>query len=130
MYTPLLPNRKFSQSGSQIHCVPSPPYTDPLRLQCRERLLSCLADLTQLSAVTRTAEKVQRTTGATSDGKLWVSRVVEVIRKLEQDSKHVTPLSQFGQDDRRKLERACETVARLSTVRLGIVSWPVLVESL
>jgi len=101
---------------SAIHCVPSPPYSDPLRRQCRERLLSCLADLTQLSAVARTAEKVQRTTGTTLDGNLWVSRVVQVIRKLEQDSKHVTPLSQLGQNDRRTLERACEMVARLSTV--------------
>jgi hypothetical protein len=98
--------------------VPSPPYSDHLRSQCRERLLGCLADLTQLSIVTKTAEKVQRFTGITSDGQLWLSRVVQIIRKLEQDSKHVVLLSEFDQDDRGKLEHAHETVAWLRKVRL------------
>jgi DNA polymerase phi len=76
-----------------------------------------LADLTQSSIVTKTAEKVQRFTGITSDGQLWLSRVVQIIRKLEQDSKHVTLLSELDQDDRRKLEDAHRTVAWLRKVR-------------
>jgi DNA polymerase phi len=106
-----------SQLGIQIHCVPSPPYSDHLRLQCRERLLGCLADLTQLSIVTKTAEKVQRFTGIASDGQLWLSRVVQIIRQLEQDSKHVAVLSELDQDNRENLEHAHRTVAWLRKVR-------------
>jgi DNA polymerase phi len=109
-----------SQLGTQIHCVPSPQYSDHLRLQCRERLLGSLADLTQLSIVTKTAEKVQRFTGITSDGQLWLSRVVQIIRKLEQDSKHVALLSELDQDDREILEHAHRAVAWLRKVRSEI----------
>jgi hypothetical protein len=123
MYTPLFPMKVFwlFQLGTQIHCVPSPPYSDHVRHQCRERLLGCLADLTQLSIVTKTAEKVQRFTGITSDGQLWLSRVVQIIRKLEQDSKHIALLSELDHDDRGKLEHACRTVAWLKKVRPRVV---------
>ena len=97
--------------------MPSPPYSDQLRVQCRERLLGCLADLTQLSAVTKTAEKTQKTSGTTSNGQLWVSRVVQMIRTLEQGSKNVALLSKLDQDDKRQLERAYETVSWLQNVR-------------
>jgi len=97
--------------------MPSPPYSDQLRRQCRERLLGCLADLTQLSAVTKTAETTQKTTGTTLDGQLWVSSAVQMIRTLEQGSKSVALLSNLGQDDRRQLEHACETVSWLQNVR-------------
>lgn len=116
MYTPSFIKVWLSQLGAQIHSVPSPPYSDRLRRQCRERLLGCLADLTQLSIVTKTAEKVQRFTGSALDGQLWLSRVVEIIRKLEQDSKHVALLSELDEDDRGKLERARRTVAWLRKV--------------
>jgi DNA polymerase phi len=95
----------------------SPPYSDQLRRQCRERLLGCLADLTQLSVVTKAAESTQKTTGATLDGQLWVSSVVEAIRTLEQGSKNVALLPNPGQDDRRQLEHACKTVSWLRNVR-------------
>jgi DNA polymerase phi len=106
-----------SQLGTQIRSVPSPPYSDHLRSQCRERLLACLADLTQVSIVTNTAEKVQRFTGITMDGQLWLSRAVDIIRKLEQDPKHVALLSELDEDDREKLEHAHTTVAWLKEVR-------------
>jgi DNA polymerase phi len=107
----------LSQLGTQIHSVPSPPYSDNLQRQCRERLLCCLADLTQLSVVAKTVEKAQRFTGIALNGQLWLSRVVEIIRKLEQDSKHVTLLSELSEDDRGKLEQAHRAVARLRKVR-------------
>jgi DNA polymerase phi len=119
---PLFPIKVWlSHLDTQIHYVPSPPYSDHLRRQCRERLLGCLADLTQLSIVTKTAEKVQRFTGITSDGQLWLSRVVQIIWKLEQDTKHVALLSELDQDDRGKLEHARRTVAWLSKVRPSFV---------
>jgi len=97
--------------------VPPPPYSDHLQRLCRERLLGCLTDLTQLSAVIKTAEKTQKITGANLDGQLWVSRVVQIIRAFEQDSKHVELLSKLDQDDRGILEYACGTVAWLRNVR-------------
>ena len=101
--------------------MPSPPYSDHLRRKCRERLLACLADLTQFSVVTKTAEKVQRFTGITSDGKLWLSRVMQIIRELEKDSKHVALLSYLNQDDREKLEHAHRTVSWLRKVSLRFI---------
>ncbi|KAH8991045.1 DNA polymerase phi-domain-containing protein [Lactarius hatsudake] len=90
-----------------VHKVPSPPITDDLRRQCRERLLSCLTDLTRLS---------NRVTGVTSDGEPWVSRVLQTIRRLEQASKHVELLSGFDSKDREILERACNLVTDLKKV--------------
>ena len=111
----------LSQLGTQIHSVPSPPYSDHLRLQCRERLLGCLADLARLSIVTKTAEKVQKFTGIALDGQLWLSRVVDIIWKLEQDSKHIALLSELDEDDRGKLEHARGTVAWLRKVHSRFV---------
>ncbi|KAH9048219.1 DNA polymerase phi-domain-containing protein [Lactarius hengduanensis] len=99
-----------------VHKVPSPPFTDDLRRQCRERLLSCLTDLTRLSNVTQTADGAQRVTGVTSDGEPWVSRVLQTIRRLEQASKHVELLSGFDSKDREILERACNLVTNLKKV--------------
>ena len=131
MYAPSFPIKVWlSQQGIQIHSVPSPPYSDQLRRQCRERLLGCLADLTQLSIVTKTTEKVQRITGIASDGQFWLSRVVEIIRKLEKDSKHVALLSEFDEDDRGRLEHACRTVAWLRKVRPRFVLLSFLLKSL
>ena len=54
----------------------------------------------------------------TSDGQPWISRVLQTIRRLEQDSKHVEPLSEFGSEDRGILERACDLVTKLKKARL------------
>jgi DNA polymerase phi len=70
-----------------------------------------------LSATTKTTERVQKIIGVTSDGELWISRVLQTIRKLEQDSKHVALLTELDQEDREKLERARKVVAWLKEVR-------------
>ena len=67
---------------------------------------------------------MQRVTGITSDGQLWLSRAVEIIRELEQDSKHVTLLSELDDDDRGKLDHAHGTVAWLREVRPRFVYAP------
>lgn len=122
MYTRSLPHLNLAVSiSTQIHSVPSPPYSDHLRRQCRERLLGCLADLTQLSVVTKTTEKVQKFTGVTLEGQLWLSRVVEIFQKLEQDSKHVALLSDLDEDGRGIVEHAFRTVAWLRKVRPSFV---------
>ena len=64
---------------------------------------------------------MQRFTGITSDGELWLSRVVEIIRQLEQDSKHVALLSELNEDDREKVEHAHRTAAWLREVRQRFV---------
>ncbi|KAI9446728.1 DNA polymerase phi-domain-containing protein [Lactarius indigo] len=102
--------------NNPICTVPSPPFTDDLRRQCRERLLSCLADLTRLSNVTQTAVRAQRMMGVTSDGEPWISRVLQTIRRLEQAPKHVELLSGFDSEDRGILERACNLVTNLKKI--------------
>ncbi|KAI9456638.1 DNA polymerase phi-domain-containing protein [Lactarius psammicola] len=104
-----------------VHKVPSPPFTDDLRRRCRERLLSCLADLTRLSNVTQTADRTQRMIGVTSDGEPWISKVLHTIHRLEQDPKHVELLSDFGPEDRGMLERACNLVTKLKKACLRSV---------
>jgi hypothetical protein len=59
--------------------------------------------------------------GVTSDGQLWISRVLQTIRRLEQDSKHVELLSAFGSEDRGMLERACNLVTKLKKACLRSV---------
>lgn len=51
--------------------------------------------------------------GVTSDGEPWVSKVLQTIRRLERDSKHVEILPVFGSHDREMLERACNLVTKL-----------------
>jgi hypothetical protein len=109
-YTHLCKRLIITQPDPQVHKVPSPPFTDDLRRQCRERLLGCLADLTRLSNVTQPADRAQRMLGVTSDREPWISRVLQTIRLLEQDSKHVELLLAFGSEDRGVLERSCNLV--------------------
>jgi len=59
--------------------------------------------------------------GVTSDGDPWISRVLQTIRRLEQDSKHVELFSAFGPEDRGMLERACNLVTKLKKACLRSV---------
>ena len=101
--------------------MPSSSFTEGLRRQCRERLLSCLADLTRLSSVTQSANRLQRMIGVTSDGQPWISRVLQTIRQLDRDSKSVELLSAFGPEDRRILEHACNLVTKFKEACLRSV---------
>ena len=47
--------------------------------------------------------------------------MLETIRRLEQDSKHVELLSAFGPEDRGMLERACDLVTQLKKACLKSV---------
>ncbi|KAH9180268.1 hypothetical protein EDB89DRAFT_1918230 [Lactarius sanguifluus] len=89
----VIKKRSPNSSICAVHKVPLPPFTDDLRRQCRERLLSCLTDLTRLA---------QRVTGVTSDG------VLQTIRRLDQASKHVELLSGFDSKDREILEQCLD----------------------
>jgi hypothetical protein len=60
-------------------------------------------------------------TSATRDDQLWISRVIQTIRKLERDNKHAVLLTELEQEDRERLERACRVAAWLREVRPGLV---------
>lgn len=95
----------------------SPPLSDVLRKQCRERLLSSLAELTsQASLVKSDDEKTQKVAGAAADGSFWVSKVVVTIEQLEKDSKHVEPLFEFDDAEKAIHEKAREVVTGLRKV--------------
>ncbi|KAI0290438.1 hypothetical protein B0F90DRAFT_1812301 [Multifurca ochricompacta] len=88
--------KKFRRgSPAAAYGVPLPPLSDNLRRECRECLLSCLADLTRLSAVTKSANQTQ---------------------KMKEDPKHVEPLIYFDQADREKLQDAFKMVICLRKV--------------
>ncbi|KAI0288393.1 DNA polymerase phi-domain-containing protein [Multifurca ochricompacta] len=109
--------KKFRRgSPAAAYGVPLPPLSDNLRRECRECLLSCLADLTRLSAVTKSANQTQKMKGFASDGQLWISKVLQTIRQLEEDPKHVEPLIYFDQADREKLQDAFKMVICLRKV--------------
>lgn len=49
----------------------------------------------------------------TSDGEPWISRVLQTIRRLEQDFEHFELLSASGSEDREVLERSCNLFSKL-----------------
>lgn len=54
---------------------------------------------------------------AASDGKFWVSKVLSTIEQLNQDAKHVRPLSETDEDDKALRQKARNLTERLSIVR-------------
>ncbi|KZV71817.1 hypothetical protein PENSPDRAFT_751491 [Peniophora sp. CONT] len=103
--------KKKSERGAIPLQVPSPAFADDLRKQCRDRLLACLADLTLHPTLVKSADgKTQKINGVASDGRYWVSRVVQSIGQLAQDTKHVKPVVEFDEDDVAALQKAEEVL--------------------
>ncbi|KAI0031491.1 DNA polymerase phi-domain-containing protein [Vararia minispora EC-137] len=97
-----------------LQSIPSPPFPDGVRRQCWERLLSCLAELTQQSAAIRLDDgKTYKIPGIATDGQLWISRVTRTIEQLEKDSKHVKLVLELGKDNVSLLQKARNTLSGL-----------------
>ncbi|KZT74012.1 hypothetical protein DAEQUDRAFT_661194 [Daedalea quercina L-15889] len=102
---------------SALRSVPAPQFSDELRKLCRDRLLSCLADLTGQAAVVEKDDKtVVKIPGAASDGRLWVDRVLATVEQLEKDTKHVAILTEVDEEDQALQEKARQLATRLKTV--------------
>ena len=117
--------------------MPAPQFSDELRKACRDRLLSCLADLTGQATVVEKGvwlrvswsgivsdiclallegKSAVKIPGAASDGRFWVDRVLSTIELLEKDTKHVAILAEVDEDDRVLRSKARQLAARLQTV--------------
>ncbi|KAH9926111.1 DNA polymerase phi-domain-containing protein [Fomitopsis serialis] len=102
---------------SALHSVPVPQFSDDLRKLCRDRLLSCLADLTgQATVVEKEDKSVVKMPAAASDGRFWVDRVLSTIEQLEKDTKHVAILTEVDEEDQVLRVKARQLAARLQAV--------------
>ncbi|KAF7304662.1 hypothetical protein MKEN_01180100 [Mycena kentingensis (nom. inval.)] len=107
--------KKSDKSPFQaLRKVPAPPFSDALRQQCRDRLLSCLAELNGRLQPFKTADdNTVKYPGMTSDGEFWVAKVIKSIETLQNDSKHVELLSEIDEEDAAVYSSAKDTVDKL-----------------
>ncbi|KAJ7063164.1 DNA polymerase phi-domain-containing protein [Mycena amicta] len=88
-----------------LHKMPTPPFSDSLRQQCRDRLLACLADLNSRIKAVKVGGSVPdedhtvKYAGITSGGDFWITKVLQSIDQLKEDAKHVVLLSEIDDDD-------------------------------
>ncbi|KAF8212387.1 DNA polymerase phi-domain-containing protein [Mycena galopus ATCC 62051] len=101
-----------------LHKIPSPPFSDVLRQQCRSRLLSCLADLNNQTRSLKLADEDRtiKCPGIGSDGEFWVSKVIGSIEVLKQDTKRVALLAESDAADLALHAKVTETVEKLRGV--------------
>ncbi|KAJ7470617.1 DNA polymerase phi-domain-containing protein [Mycena latifolia] len=100
-----------------LHKIPSPPFSDSLRQQCRSRLLGCLADL---NVQTRNLKLVEDRTikcpAIASDGEFWVSKVVTSLELLQEDPKRVALLAESDENDKVLHTKVKDIVQKLREV--------------
>ncbi|KAJ7694223.1 DNA polymerase phi-domain-containing protein [Mycena rosella] len=100
-----------------LHKIPSPPFSDSLRQQCRSRLLGCLADLNGQTRTLKLAEdRTIKCPGIASDGEFWVSKVVTSVERLQEDSKRVALLAESDENDSALHAKVKDTVQKLRGV--------------
>ncbi|KAF9264758.1 hypothetical protein L218DRAFT_899775 [Marasmius fiardii PR-910] len=96
--------------------APKLPYSDDLRHHCREKLLSCLSDLTNQISVVQEGDSKVKMSGITSDKEFWVSKVLTSIQGLRTDTKYVTPLVDMDEEIDALHEKVKLIVAKLRMV--------------
>ncbi|KAJ7109235.1 DNA polymerase phi-domain-containing protein [Mycena epipterygia] len=101
-----------------LHRIPSPPFSDALRQQCRSRLLGCLADLNGQTRSLKLVDEDQtiKCPAIASDGEFWVSKVVASIERLQEDTKRVTLLTDRDEEDVALHAKVQDTVQKLKGV--------------
>ncbi|EIW84995.1 hypothetical protein CONPUDRAFT_47531 [Coniophora puteana RWD-64-598 SS2] len=111
-----------------LQSLPSPAFSDELRQTCRQRLLTCLAELTNQVTVIKTDDKAQKRTGVASDGEFWVAKVVSAVRTLQNDSKHATILQEVDEEDVNLREKAFQAIERLQKACFPILQTRAIIE--
>ncbi|KAJ7740748.1 DNA polymerase phi-domain-containing protein [Mycena maculata] len=100
-----------------LHKIPSPPFSDLLRQQCRTRLLGCLADLSgQTRSLKLSDDRAIKCPAIASDGEFWVSKIITTIEQLKADPKRVTLLADSDEDDTTLHSKVKNTVGKLRGV--------------
>jgi DNA polymerase phi len=101
--------------------VPAKPaFTKELQSSCRIKLLGCLADLTVATTTVKAEDgKAAKSTGTAADGSFWVSKVLESIRRFEDESKHISPVTDMDEEETALRAKAKETLSSLKTVSIA-----------
>ncbi|KAJ3738836.1 DNA polymerase phi-domain-containing protein, partial [Lentinula detonsa] len=97
--------------------VPKPQLSDELRQACRDKLLSCLADLTShVTTIEHEDNPKVKVAGAAADGELWVDKVLFSIEELKQDTKHLTSVMEVDEEEETLRLKVREVAAQLKKV--------------
>ncbi|KAJ3923602.1 DNA polymerase phi-domain-containing protein [Lentinula edodes] len=96
--------------------IPKPQFSDELRHTCRDKLLSCLADLTNHIASIESDNPKVKIAGVATDGELWVTKVLSTIEELKQDTKHVSSIAQIDEEEEVLRAKVREVVVKLKKV--------------
>ncbi|KAF5391416.1 hypothetical protein D9757_001957 [Collybiopsis confluens] len=95
--------------------VPKPPFSDELRQRCRDKLLGCLADITNQATSIANSVKV-KLPGTTANGEFWVAKVLSSIEELKQDSKYVSSIVELDDEEEALRGKVMKTVSKLNEV--------------
>ncbi|KAJ2917228.1 hypothetical protein MD484_g3188, partial [Candolleomyces efflorescens] len=96
--------------------VPNPPVSEEIRTVCKNRLLTCLGDLSGHTAVVQSEDKTTKASAIAPDGELWVAKVVATVKILEEDQKHVALAIELEEEEKELLTKAHEQVKKLKEV--------------
>ncbi|KAJ7098057.1 DNA polymerase phi-domain-containing protein [Mycena belliarum] len=100
-----------------LNRIPSPQFSDALRQQCRDRLLSCLADLNGQARTLKLAQDLAiKCPAIASDGEFWVSKVLNTIERLQEESKRVALLREDNENIKLLHKRTQDTIQKLRGV--------------
>lgn len=100
----------------KIRDVPQPPLSPESRKLCRNRLLTCIGELTGQTTVVKSDEKAVKSSASASDGELWLSKVLSMIQDLKSDRKHVLLLNELEEEDIALFGKVDELLTQLRAV--------------
>ncbi|KAH6918992.1 DNA-directed DNA polymerase [Coprinopsis sp. MPI-PUGE-AT-0042] len=108
--------KKSKSSITALRDVPQPPLSPESRKLCRNRLLTCIGELTGQTTVMKSDDKTTKSSASASDGELWLTKVLSTIQDLESDSKHVLLLNEVEEEDVALFSKVNELLAQLRAV--------------
>ncbi|KAF9477373.1 hypothetical protein BDN70DRAFT_914180 [Pholiota conissans] len=109
--------KKSSKSPiAHLHSIPTPAFSDELRRNCRNRLLSCLSDLASQTTVVKNDDKLIKLAAVASNGEFWISKVLARIEQLENDTKHASLLTELDEEDQILHGKARDTISKLRKI--------------
>ncbi|KAF9566303.1 hypothetical protein CPC08DRAFT_114924 [Agrocybe pediades] len=109
--------KKSSKSSiAPLRSIPSPAFSDDLRKACRLRLLTCLSDLSSQTTSVKQDDKVVKISAVASDGEFWISKVLNTVKALEEDKKHVELVVDIDEEESELFQKAQNIVTKLRTV--------------
>ncbi|KAG1756485.1 DNA polymerase phi-domain-containing protein [Suillus paluster] len=99
-----------------LRVTPFSPASEDFRRTCRSKLLGCLADLTPPPTASQKGDKAPKEGTIKVDDESWISKIFTVVNHLDNDSKHVTSLSEPGQEEQLLLQQTYKTMDNLRQV--------------